>query len=223
MSVIMVERKVLERNDAVAEENRTLLQTNGVFSVNLLSSPGSGKTSLLEQTLQRLRHEFAIAVIEGDIQTDLDAKRIEALGVPTAQIITGGGCHLDANLVKKALATLPVEKLDLLFIENVGNLVCPAAYDLGENIKAVVISVTEGEEKPLKYPAIFRNAALCIVNKIDLLPFLNFSVERLKENARAVNPQLQIVLTSCTTGEGIDEWCNLLRTLRRKDPSSASV
>ena len=210
MSLITVERKVLERNDAVAQENRALFNAAGAFVVNLLSSPGSGKTSLLEQTILRLKDRVGIAVIEGDVQTDLDAQRIEALGVPATQIVTNGGCHLDARLVKQALTTLPLDDVRLLLIENVGNLVCPAGYDLGEHLKAVVISVTEGEDKPLKYPAMFRNAAACVINKVDLLPYVNCRIEALTANARAVNPRLRFFQTSCIAGAGIDEWCEWL-------------
>ncbi len=207
MSVIRIERKVLERNDAAAQENRAFFRERGLFVVNLLSSPGSGKTSLLEQTLPRLKEKIGVAVIEGDVQTDLDAQRLEALEVPVAQIITQGGCHLDAKMVQKALETLPLSGVKLLFIENVGNLVCPAGFDLGESLKAVIISVTEGEEKPLKYPAVFRNASVCIINKADLLPFLNIGMERLRSNVLSINRRLTLFTTSCISGEGLDEWC----------------
>lgn len=209
MSVITVERKVLERNDAVAQENRAAFKAAGAFVVNLLSSPGSGKTSLLEQTIVRLKDRVAVAVIEGDVQTDLDARRIEALGVPATQIVTNGGCHLDARLIKQAIPTLDLRDR-LVLIENVGNLVCPAGYDLGEDLKTVVISVTEGDDKPLKYPATFRNAGACVINKIDLLPYVNCRVDTLIANARAVNSRLRFFQTSCTTGAGIDEWCEWL-------------
>jgi hydrogenase nickel incorporation protein HypB len=210
MSIITVQRKVLDRNDLIAEENRVFFKQHQVFVINLLSSPGSGKTTLLERTIARLRDKTSIAVVEGDVQTDLDAQRIEALGIPVTQIITNGGCHLEAKLVKEAMQTLTLDDAQLVVIENVGNLVCPAGYDLGENAKVVILSVTEGEDKPLKYPAMFRNATVCVINKIDLLPYVRCSLEALKKNALAINPQLQIFLTSCTTDEGLDEWCDWL-------------
>ncbi len=216
MSVIQVERKVLAKNDIIANQNRETFTNNKNFTINLVSSPGSGKTSLVEKTIQHCNGKFKIAVIEGDVQTDLDAQRIDKLNVPVAQIVTNGGCHLEANLVKDAMNDLNVEDIDLVIIENVGNLVCPAGYDLGEDMKVVFVSVTEGDDKPLKYPAMFRNASACVINKIDLVPYLTCSVEELKKNALSINPQLKIFLTSCTTNEGIDEWCNWLRSNLKK-------
>lgn len=216
MSIITVERKVLERNDLIAEENRAAFKKHHIFVLNLLSSPGSGKTTLLERTIAGLKEKVSIAVIEGDVQTDLDAQRIKALGVPVTQIITNGGCHLEAKLVKQAMQTLKIEDSQLVIIENVGNLVCPAGYDLGEDVKVVILSVTEGEDKPLKYPAMFRNAAVCVINKIDLLPFVKCSIEALTKNALSINPQLQIFTTSCTTDEGLTEWCDWLLANVRK-------
>ena len=211
MSVITIERKVLEKNDEVAEQNREVFSQLGLFVINLVSSPGSGKTSLLEKTLAHLRDKVRVAVIEGDVQTDLDAQRVAVLGVPVVQIVTRGGCHLEASLVRDALRSIDLTKAQLLIIENVGNLVCPANYDLGEAMKVVVASTTEGDDKPLKYPAMFRNASVLIINKIDLLPYVNCNLESLKHNALSVNPALHIMETSCTTNKGIAEWCDWLQ------------
>jgi hydrogenase nickel incorporation protein HypB len=210
MSVITIERKVLEKNDEVARSNREQFLRRGIFAINIVSSPGSGKTSLLECTLKEIRNKVNTAVIEGDVQTDLDAQRVSALGVSTVQIVTRGGCHLEAPLVREALSSLVLENVQLLIIENVGNLVCPANYDLGEALKVVVASVTEGDDKPLKYPTMFRNAAVMIINKIDLLPYVNSSIETLKRNALSINPSLKFFETSCTKGTGIAEWSDWL-------------
>ena len=206
MSVITIERKVLEKNDEVAGRNRADLAARGVLAINLVSSPGAGKTSLLEKTLEYVKGRVRVGVIEGDIRTDLDAQRIARHGVPAVQIVTNGGCHLDAGLVRNAMQSLPLDALDLLVIENVGNLVCPANYDLGEEMKVVVASTTEGDDKPLKYPEMFLKASVLVVNKIDLLPYLTSDAAVLAENARSVNRRLEIFRTSCTTGEGIAEW-----------------
>ena len=210
MSVITIERKVLEKNDEVAGQNRDLFASHGIFAINIVSSPGSGKTSLLECTLSRIKNRVNAAVIEGDVQTDLDAQRVSALGVPAVQIVTKGGCHLEAQLVRDALAAVDLSRLQLLIIENVGNLVCPANYDLGEAVKVVVASVTEGDDKPLKYPAMFRNASVMIINKIDLLPYVNCRIDDLKRNAISINPSLKVFETSCVTNAGIDSWCDWL-------------
>jgi hydrogenase nickel incorporation protein HypB len=205
MSVITIERKVLERNDEIAARNRTLFQDRGIFAVNLLSSPGSGKTSLLERTLEA-GPDLAAAVIEGDVHTDLDAQRVARYRVPVAQIVTQGGCHLEARLVSEAIERLDLAGVSRLLIENVGNLVCPANYDLGEAAKVVVASVTEGEDKPLKYPEAFRRAVLLLINKIDLAALSGCDVATLRRNALAVNPALRIIETSCRTGDGVAEW-----------------
>ena len=210
MSVITIERKVLEKNDEVAGQNRDVFSRHGIFAINIVSSPGSGKTSLLECTLSRIKNRVNAAVIEGDVQTDLDAQRVSALGVPAVQIVTKGGCHLEAQLVRDALAAVDLSRLQLLIIENVGNLVCPANYDLGEAVKVVVASVTEGDDKPLKYPAMFRNASVMIINKIDLLPYVNCRIDDLKRNAISINPSLKVFETSCVTNAGIDSWCDCL-------------
>ena len=210
MNVITIERKVLEKNDELARQNRELLKRHEIFSINLVSSPGAGKTSLVERTLERLARRLRIQVVEGDVQTDLDAQRVARYHVPVVQIVTQGGCHLEAKLVQDALGRLPLEEADLLIIENVGNLVCPAGFDLGEDLKVVLLSVTEGDDKPLKYPAMFRNARVLIVNKTDLLPYVNCDVAALERHALSINPELRVFETSCTTGEGLDAWCEWL-------------
>jgi hydrogenase nickel incorporation protein HypB len=211
MSIITIERKVLEKNDGIASLNRNLLRQHKVFSLNLVSSPGAGKTTILERTLETLRGRIKIGVIEGDVQTDIDAQRVARYEVPVIQIVTNGGCHLEAQLVQKALAQIDLQQLDLLVIENVGNLVCPASYDLGEELKVVVVSTTEGDEKPLKYPGMFRRASVLLINKTDLLPYIRCSLTALKENALNINPSLKIFATSCTNGAGIPEWCDWLQ------------
>jgi hydrogenase nickel incorporation protein HypB len=212
LSLITIERKVLEKNDTIAAKIRKEFKDKNIFSFNILSSPGSGKTSLVEKTIEYLKGRIKIAVIEGDVQTDLDAQRINMLEVSVTQIVTNGGCHLEAGLVRDALNSLNLNDIQLLIIENVGNLVCPAGYDLGEDTKVVVLSTTEGDDKPLKYPAMFRNASVLIINKIDLLPYVNCSVEKIRNNALSINPQLKIFETSCTTGEGIGDWCKWIES-----------
>lgn len=210
MSVITVERRVLEKNDQIAAELRTKFKAKGIFAINLLSSPGSGKTSLIERTVDQLKNRINISVIVGDVQTDNDAKRIGRLNIPVVQIITHGSCHLEAQLVKEAYKNIENEKTDLLIIENVGNLVCPAGYDLGEDKKVVLLSTTEGDDKPLKYPAMFRNSSSMVINKIDLIPYVNSSVDEIKKNAKSINSELKIFNVSCKTSEGIEDWCNWL-------------
>jgi hydrogenase nickel incorporation protein HypB len=217
VSVLTIERKVLEKNDTIAASIRELFRSHEIFSINLVSSPGSGKTSLVEKTVEHCRDKIKIAVIEGDIQTDLDAQRIDAVGVPVVQIVTHGACHLEANLVNTSLKELDLSRIEFMIIENVGNLVCPSGYDLGENHKVVIVSTTEGDDKPLKYPAMFRNATVLIINKIDLSPYLNTSVAVLEKNALSINPNLKVYKTSCTSGEGIPEWCDwILSNVRKK-------
>jgi hydrogenase nickel incorporation protein HypB len=217
MSIITIERKVLEKNDQIAQRNRQFFRERGIFVLNFVSSPGAGKTSILEKTFQELRNSMNIAVIEGDVQTDLDAQRVAQYGVSVVQIMTLGGCHLEANLVHDALQKLNLNGVDVLFIENVGNLVCPSNYDLGEALKVVVLSTTEGDDKPLKYPAMFRNSSVLIINKIDLIPYVNCDLNTLRGNALKINPALKVFEISCFTGAGIPEWCNWLR---RKDASA---
>ena len=210
MSVITLERKVLEKNDQIASELRSVLKGRNIFVINLVSSPGSGKTSIVERTIAGSRGRLKIAVVEGDVQTDLDARRVDAYNVPVVQIVTNGACHLEAGLVRDAMKNLPLEGINLLIIENVGNLVCPAGYDLGEDMKIVVASTTEGDDKPLKYPAMFRNSSALIVNKTDLLPYVDCNIETLKGNALSINNSLKIFEVSCRTGSGIDGWIDWL-------------
>lgn len=217
MGVITVERKVLAKNDEIAEQNRKIFTDNEIFAINLVSSPGSGKTTLLERTIGLISSRVSISVIEGDVQTSLDAERVANYNVPVVSIVTNGACHLEAKLVQDAVMKLDLEKTELLVIENVGNLVCPAGYDLGENMKIVLVSTTEGDDKPLKYPKMFRNSKVMVINKIDLLPYVNCDMEKLKGNALNINPGLKIFEVSSTTGDGIKEWCNwLIENVREK-------
>ena len=211
MSVITIERKVLEKNDVIAQQNRNKFKSKNRFVMNFVSSPGSGKTSVVEKTIELSKGNFRVGVIEGDVQTNLDAERVSKFNVPVVQIVTNGGCHLEANLVRDAYKNLENEEFEVLIIENVGNLVCPSNYDLGEDIKVVILSTTEGEDKPLKYPAMFRNAAVLIINKIDLIPYLDCNIEVMKKNALAINPQLEIFEVSCKTGEGLNDWINWIK------------
>jgi hydrogenase nickel incorporation protein HypB len=204
--LVQIERDILAKNDGVAQSNRARLAERGIFALNLVSSPGSGKTTLLVRTIERLAGRLPVAVIEGDQQTSFDADRIRATGAPAIQINTGKGCHLDAAMVATALERLAPADDSVLMIENVGNLVCPAGFDLGEAHKVVVLSVTEGEDKPLKYPDMFHAASLMLLNKVDLLPHLQFDVESCLDNARRVNPAIDIVLVSATSGQGLDKW-----------------
>lgn len=203
---ISVEEDILAKNNRLAAFNRALFREKGILVLNLVSSPGSGKTTLLERTLRDLSGRYRCAVIEGDQQTDNDARRIAATGVPVRQINTGAGCHLDAHMIMHATEAFDLDNLDLLFIENVGNLVCPAAFDLGEAHKVVVLSVTEGEDKPLKYPQMFHNSALMLLNKVDLLPHLTFDVAQCKQYAGRVSHDLVILEVSATTGQGLEGW-----------------
>ncbi len=203
---IKVLTDILKANEAIAEQNRKKFDESGVAVFNLIGSPGAGKTSVVEVAIERLKETYRIGVIEGDIATSRDAERVAKLGVETLQINTRGACHLDANMIASALTEFPYQGLDLLFIENVGNLVCPAGYALGEDAKIVVISVPEGQDKPAKYPVIFRNASLMLLNKIDLVPHCTFDIEAMKQDARDVHPELDMIGISCITGEGADDW-----------------
>ena len=207
---LQIERDILARNDAFAAENRRGFEQQGVLALNLVSSPGSGKTTLLVRTIAALQGKTPLAVIEGDQQTSLDAERIRAAGATAVQINTGKGCHLDAQRVQQALATLALSPNALLFIENVGNLVCPAAFDLGEACKVVILSVTEGEDKPLKYPDMFGAARLMLLNKCDLLPHLDYDLGRVIENARRVNPAIEVLQLSARSGAGMQPWLDWL-------------
>ncbi|MCX6151275.1 MAG: hydrogenase nickel incorporation protein HypB [Ignavibacteriales bacterium] len=215
MTVIKIERKILEKNDAIAGDLKKYFNDRNIFVINLLSSPGSGKTSIIERTIINSRYDFNIAVIVGDVQTDNDAKRVAELKTPVVQIITNGACHLEANLIRDAVNNLK-QKIDLLFIENVGNLVCPAGFNLGEDIKVIVASTTEGDDKPLKYPVAYRNSEALIINKIDLCPHLNSNVDILRKNALLINPKLKVFETSCTTDEGITKWIDWLKLNLKK-------
>ncbi|PLX92109.1 MAG: hydrogenase accessory protein HypB [Desulfuromonas sp.] len=208
---VKIEEDLLAKNNRLAGNNRQLFADKELFVLNLVSSPGSGKTSILERTLSDLKEEICFAVLEGDQQTANDADRIAATGVPALQINTGTGCHLDAHMVGHGVETFDLNATDLLMIENVGNLVCPASFDLGEDFKVAVLSVTEGEDKPLKYPQMFRAAKMMLINKIDLLPHLRFDVEKCKAFARQVNPEITILELSCHSGEGMEAWYTWLR------------
>ncbi len=212
--IVSLEQDILARNDGLAARNRDCLSGHGILALNLVSSPGSGKTTLLVRTLERLTGRLPLAVIEGDQQTDFDAERIRATGVEAIQINTGKGCHLDAEMVARAMQALSLPRHGILFIENVGNLVCPAAFDLGEAAKVAVLSVTEGEDKPLKYPDMFRAAKLMLLNKCDLLPHLSFDVAKAEEYARRVNPGIEIIRLSATSGEGMADWLAWLEAQR---------
>ncbi|MHA6247578.1 hydrogenase nickel incorporation protein HypB [Pontibacter sp. CAU 1760] len=215
----LLERDVLHKNDHDAMHNRSHFEDKHVLAINLVSSPGSGKTTLLEKTIDALKHEIPFYVIEGDQQTSQDADRIEATGAPVVQINTGKGCHLDASMVHRALHAINPAEHSILMIENVGNLVCPALFDLGEKFRVVIISVTEGEDKPLKYPNMFESAHLCIINKTDLLPYVDFSVAKAKEYALRVNHKLQFLEVSATKGDGMMEWYNWLKRAHAAVPA----
>lgn len=203
---VTVVQNVLEANDRIAAENRALFNEHGVFVINLMSSPGAGKTSLVEHTITAMRDRYRISVIEGDIQDTIDAHRIAALDVPVVQINTQGACHLDGNMVREALPAIDLTTTDLLIVENVGNLVCPAEFMVGENIKVMILSTPEGADKPAKYPLMFRESAALIINKIDLLPYVDFNLPKAKRTAHSLNDNLAIFEVSCRTGEGIAAW-----------------
>ena len=213
--MVSIERDLLEANNRHAAANRDYFAARGILALNLLSSPGAGKTTLLLKTIEETRGEWPLAVVEGDQQSSLDAERIGATGIPAHQINTGKGCHLDAHMVGHALERMQPVANSLLFIENVGNLVCPAAFDLGEASKVVILSVTEGEDKPLKYPDMFHAADILVITKTDLLPHVDFSVGRCIENARRINPELAVLPLSATTGEDMDSWYRWLRLARQ--------
>lgn len=216
MERVPLEKKVLSENDRIAAGLRARFGEHGILCLNLISSPGSGKTSLLEKTLESLSQTKRVFVLTGDIQTDNDARRLARFGYPVKQITTGGTCHLDARMIERGLEGWRLEDIDLLLIENVGNLVCPASYDLGEAAKIVVLSVTEGEDKPLKYPSIFFKSELLVLNKVDLLPYVPFDIAAAEENARRIHPGMDIVRVSCTTGDGIQQWLAWLEQRRHR-------
>ena len=214
--IVQIETDILSHNNAHAARIRTMLAEKGIFALNLVSSPGSGKTTLLCRSAEALKDRVPLAVIEGDQQTSNDADRIRATGISALQVNTGKGCHLDAHMVEHALEHLAPADDSVLFIENVGNLVCPAAFDLGEACKVVILSVTEGEDKPLKYPDMFAASALMVLNKADLLPHLDFDVDSCIANARRVNPDIAVVQVSARTGEGMEAWLEWIAAGRRR-------
>ncbi len=212
---VKVATKILEANDRIARENRKIFDGAGVFVVNLMSGPGAGKTSLLEKTLAK-KDGLRIGVIEGDIAGSDDAERIEKFGAPVVQINTGGACHLDANMISDVLGDLPLNELDLLFIENVGNLVCPAEFKVGEDMKVMLLSIAEGHDKPLKYPLMFQESSALVINKIDLAPYVDADVSKIRKDALSLNPGLKMFEVSCRTGEGLDAWVQWLRVTAGK-------
>ena len=205
---VKVMKNILGENDKIADENRKLFAEKNITVINLMGSPGSGKTSLLEKILSKLAEKIKVAVIEGDLFTAKDAERIERQNISVVQINTAGGCHLDAAMVRRAAESLNLDELNLIIVENVGNLVCPAEFDVGENFKAVVLSITEGDDKPLKYPLIFKESAVTLLNKIDLLPYTNFNLENARADLTTIHPNIKIFETSCTTGAGLENFCD---------------
>ncbi|WP_457626646.1 hydrogenase nickel incorporation protein HypB [Persephonella sp.] len=203
--------KILDENDKQAESNRKHFDRYGIFAVNLMSSPGAGKTTLLEKTIEILSDKLKIGVIEGDLETNRDAERIRSKGAPAYQITTGQACHLDAFMVHEGIHHLPLEELDIVFVENVGNLVCPASYDIGTHLNVVLLSVPEGDDKPAKYPVMFRSADLMLITKTDLLPYFDFDLNRAVDEARSLNPKIDIIQLSTKTGEGMEKWINYLK------------
>ncbi len=210
--MIRIEEDILGKNNLLASRNSGFFEAKDIVALNLMSSPGSGKTTLLERTIEAVKESRKLAVIEGDQQTMNDAERIHRTGVPVVQINTGNGCHLDAEMIHRAVKKLDPPQESILFIENVGNLVCPSLFELGEKSRIVIISVTEGDDKPLKYPTMFQQAQVCIINKIDLLPYVDFNMEKARENALAVNPKLELFELSAKTGEGMDHWIQWILT-----------
>jgi len=209
---IKVVKDILDANVQLAQRNRQLLDSNKVFAVNLMSSPGAGKTSLILETIKRLKGKVKIGIIEGDVSSSLDAEVIAKEGVPVVQINTGGGCHLDANMTSAALGNVPLKDVKLLLIENVGNLICPAEFDLGEHRKVLISSIPEGDDKPFKYPLMFHKADAVLINKIDLLPYLNFDTQAFSRTIKGMNQKVKIIQVSCVTGQGIEEWVSWLLT-----------
>jgi hydrogenase nickel incorporation protein HypB len=214
---IKVVKNILDANERIAADNRKLFDEKGVFVVNLMGAPGCGKTSLVEHTIKKLKDKLKISVVEGDIESSIDAERVGKLGVTAVQINTGGACHIDGNMLKEALPSLDLEKTDLLIVENVGNLVCPAEFKLGENFKMMILSVAEGDDKPKKYPLMFHESRVLLINKVDLLPHVDCSVEKIRKDSLSINPKLKIFEISCRTGKGIDEWTMWLEKEVKKD------
>lgn len=210
---VKVVSRILEANDRIAEENRKIFKSHGLFVINLMSAPGAGKTSLIEATIDRL-DGFRIGVIEGDIAGTDDAERISRFNIPVVQINTGGACHLDANMINEVLSEMPLDDIDILIIENVGNLVCPAEFKVGEDIKVMLLSITEGHDKPLKYPLMFKESSALLLNKVDLLPHVDVDINKLKRDTLSINPSISIFEISCKTGQGLEEWVRWLKGQR---------
>ncbi|MEN6373749.1 MAG: hydrogenase nickel incorporation protein HypB [Smithella sp.] len=208
---VTVVKNVLDANDRIAAENRTLFDTNRVYVINLMSSPGAGKTTLVEKTIEALKDKYRIGVIEGDIQDTYDADRIAKLGIPVVQINTGGACHIDGNMIRESLPSFDLSSIDLLICENVGNLVCPAEFKIGENTKIMILSAPEGADKPAKYPLMFQESSVMVINKIDLFPYVDFDTVKAKRDALAINKDLQIFEVSCKTGAGLEGWIKWLK------------
>ena len=217
---VKVLKNILNVNEQIAQKNRGLLDKNNIFTINIMSSPGAGKTSLILQTIKRLKDKTRIGVIEGDVSSSVDAETVGKEGVPVIQINTGGGCHLDANMVNNALSNLPLSDIDLLFIENVGNLICPASFALGDHKRVIVSSIPEGHDKPLKYPLMFHEANIVLLNKFDLLPYVAFDMKAFSQAIRNINEKLEIIPISCTTGHGIETWVSWLVAQMRKKNST---
>lgn len=210
---VKVVSRILEANERIAEENRMIFKSHGLFVINLMGAPGAGKTSLIERTIERL-DGIRIGVIEGDITGTYDAERISRFNIPVVQINTGGACHLDANMINEVHSEMPLNEIDILIIENVGNLVCPAEFKVGEDIKVMLLSITEGHDKPLKYPLMFRESSALLLNKVDLLPYVDTDIDKIKRDALSINPSIAIFEISCRTGQGIEEWAGWLKGQR---------
>ncbi|NPA25857.1 MAG: hydrogenase nickel incorporation protein HypB [Deltaproteobacteria bacterium] len=208
---IKVVKNILDASRRIAAENRALFDQHGIYVINLMSSPGAGKTSLVENTIRTLQNDFGIGVIEGDIQDSYDAERIGRLGVPVVQINTGGACHLDGNMIRETFTNFDFAAIDLLIVENVGNLVCPAEFEIGENAKVMLLSTPEGADKPAKYPLMFAESKVLLINKIDLAPYVDFDLDKARRDALAINPDLEIFEISCKTGTGLEQWLEWLR------------
>lgn len=217
MPKVTIAQNILAVNDTVAEEIQQMLTARGIRTINIMSSPGAGKTTLLERTLLRLQGQIGIGVIEGDIETSADAERIEATGAETVQINTRGACHLEAHMICDALAAMDLSRIDLLVIENIGNLVCPSGWNLGEDLRVVLASTTEGDDKPAKYPQMFAASQVMVINKLDLLPYVDYDLEKAKRQALAINPHLRIFERSCRSSAGLDAWCDWLLTFVRHE------
>ncbi len=217
---VSVVRDILEANERIAQQNRDLFDENALLVINLMSSPGAGKTSLLERTIDALKGDLRMGIIEGDIQSSQDAERIAEKGIPVVQINTGGACHLDGNMIRDTFDEFNLKEMDLLVVENVGNLVCPAEFKVGEDFKTMILSVTEGDDKPVKYPLMFHESKVLLINKIDLLPYVDCSVEKIEEESLKINPDLTIFRVSCKTGEGLEDWYAWLRERVRSKEAS---